>query len=90
MDRILVSIEISELGSETIKSMPELMKKELAYIDLWKTEQLLEHFYISVSKKEAVLIFKNVNEASCKEMIEILPYFPYMSKVEYLFLNQQF
>ena len=90
MDRILVSIAISDLGTESIKSTPDLMKKELAYIDLWKTQQLLESFYISVSKKEAVLIFKNLNEEKCKEMIETLPYFPYMSKIEYLYLNKQF
>ena len=31
-------------------------------------------------KKDAVLIFKNIDESKTKELIEILPYFPYMQK----------
>jgi hypothetical protein len=64
--------------------------KEMEYVNLWKSEGILESFYISVTKKEAVLIFKDIDEAKCKEMIEILPYFPYMSKIEYLGVDKQF
>lgn len=90
MYRIIVSIALSDSGIDTIKSTPELPKKEMEYVNLWKTEGILESFYISVTKKEAVLIFKEIDEAKCKEMIEILPYFPYMSKIEYLGVDKQF
>jgi hypothetical protein len=50
----------------------------------------LESFFISVSKKDAVLIFQNVDESRTKELIETLPYFPYMEKIDYHNLNKQF
>ncbi len=90
MNRILVLIALSDNGIEIIKSTPELPKKEMEFVDKWKEEQLLESFFISVSKKDAVLIFQNVDEHKAKELIETLPYFPYMAKIEYHNLNKQF
>ncbi|MBL7933511.1 MAG: hypothetical protein JNL60_16520 [Bacteroidia bacterium] len=90
MNRILVLITLSDSGIETIKSTPELPKKEMEYVNKWKSENILESFFISVSKKDAVLIFQNVDENKAKELISTLPYFPYMSKIEYHNLNKQF
>lgn len=90
MNRILVLITLSDSGIETIKSTPELPKKEMEFVHAWKAEQLLESFFISVTKKDAVLIFQNIDEGKAKELIEILPYFPYMSKIEYHNLDKQF
>jgi uncharacterized protein with GYD domain len=90
MNRILVLITLSDSGIETIKSTPELPKKEMEFVNQWKEEGVLESFFISVSKKDAVLIFQNVDEAKTRELIEILPYFPYMSNIEYHNLNKQF
>lgn len=90
MNRILVLITLSDSGIETIKSNPELPKREMEFVHQWKEESILESFFISVSKKEAVLIFQNVDEIRTKELIEILPYFPYMAKIEYHLLNKQF
>lgn len=90
MNRILVLITLSDSGIETIKSNPELPKKEMEFVNQWKQENILESFYISVSKKDAVLIFQNVDEARTKELIKILPYFPYMAKIDYHNLNKQF
>ena len=90
MFRILVLITLSDSGIEIIKSNPELPKKEMEFVNQWKEENILESFFISVTKKDAVLIFKDTNEARCKELIEILPYFPYMKKIEYHHLNKQF
>jgi hypothetical protein len=36
------------------------------------------------------LIFQNVDETRAKELIETLPYFPFMAKIEYHNLNKQF
>jgi len=90
MNRILVLITLSDSGIETIKSTPELPKKEMEFVNQWKQENILESFFISVSKKDAVLIFQNVDEPTTKELIETLPYFPYMSNIEYHNLNKQF
>jgi hypothetical protein len=90
MNRILVLINLSDNGIETIKSNPELPKKEMEFINLWKQEDLLESFFISVSKKDAVLIFKNIDESKTKELIKTLPYYPYMAKIDYHNLNKQF
>ena len=90
MNRILVIITLSDSGIETIKSNPELPKKEMEFVNQWKQESILESFFISVTKKDAVLIFQNVDEAKTKELIEILPYFPYMAKIEYHNLNKHF
>ena len=90
MNRILVLITLSDSGIETIRSTPELPKKEMEFVNEWKENNILESFFISVSKKDAVLIFQNVDEAKTKELIESLPYFPYMAKIEYHNLNKQF
>ncbi|MBK8955423.1 MAG: hypothetical protein IPM34_07705 [Saprospiraceae bacterium] len=90
MHRILVLITLSDSGISTIKSNPELPKREMEFVNQWKEENILESFFISVSKKDAVLIFQNVDEIKTKELIEALPYFPYMEKIEYHNLNKQF
>ena len=90
MNNILVFITLSDSGIETIKSNPELPKKEMEFINQWKEEGILESFFISVSRKDAVLLFREMDEARVKELIETLPYFPYMGKVEYHNLNKQF
>jgi len=90
MNRILVLITLSDTGIETIKSNPELPKKEMEFLNQWKEENILESFFISVAKKDAVLLFQNIDERTTRELIETLPYFPYMTKTEYHNLNKQF
>lgn len=90
MHRILVLITLSDSGIEIIKSNHELPEKEMELINQWKKESILENFFISVSKKSAVLIFKDTDEPNSKKLIESLPYFPFMSKIEYHDLNKQF
>ena len=86
----MVLITLSDSGIETIKSNPELPKKEMEFVNNWKGEGILESFFISVSKKDAVLIFRNIDESKTRELIEVLPYFPYMAEIEYHNLNKQF
>ena len=90
MSKILVLITLSDSGIETIKSTPDLPKKETEFVNLWREQEILESFFISVSKKSAVLIFKNIEENKTKKLIESLPYFPYMATIEYHNLDQQF
>lgn len=90
MNRILVLITLSDSGIETINSNPELPKSEMEFVNRWKEAGFLESFFISVSKKDAVLIFKNLDESTAKGLIGILPYFPHMAKIQYHHLNKQF
>lgn len=90
MNKVLVLITLSDSGIEIIKSTPELPKKEMEFISQWKEEAVLESFFISVSKKDAVLLFQTIDANKTKELIETLPYFPYMAKIEYYNLNKQF
>ncbi|MBS1488412.1 MAG: hypothetical protein JST43_12565 [Bacteroidetes bacterium] len=90
MNRILVLITLADNGIEQIKANPELPKKETEFVNQWKGEGLLESFYISISKKDAVLIFKSDDEIQIKKLIASLPYFPFMAKIEYHILAKQF
>lgn len=90
MNRILVLITLSGIGIDTIKSTPELPKRESEFVQRWKEEGLLESFFISLTKESAVLIFKNMDVIRAKEFIATLPYFPYMASIEYHNLNKQF
>ncbi len=90
MNRILVLITLSDSGIEIIKSNPELSKNEMKFVNQWKQENILESFFISAAKKDAVLIFQNINEKQTKELLATLPYFPFMEKIDYHNLNKQF
>ena len=90
MSQILVMITLSDSGIETIKSTPELPNREMEYVNKWKDDNILDSFYISVTKKDAVLIFKNVDEQEAKRLIACLPYFPYMTRIDYHILDKQF
>lgn len=90
MNRILVLITLLDSGIDIIKANPDLPKKEMEFVNQWKQDGILESFFISVSKKDAVLIFQNCNESQTKALIETLPYYPYMAKIDYHDLNKQF
>lgn len=90
MERIMVSISLSPDGMEKIKATPELQKAEMDFITTWKAEGILESFFITTSRTGAFLIFIGVGEARTRELIGGLPYFPYMSTVDYVALNKQF
>ena len=71
MTQILALITLSESGIVTIKSTPELPKKEMEYVNKWKEEGILENFFIPVSKKDAVLIFKNIDDKNFDKLINL-------------------
>ena len=90
MNRILVIINLFEGAVEKIKANPDLAKKEMEFVKQWQEEEILENFFITVSKTGAVLIFKNTDESKVKSLIEILPYFPFMAKIEYYNTDKHF
>ena len=90
MKRILVSITLSPEGMAHIRATPELQKAEMAFIERWKAEGILESFFISTDRTGAFLLFNGVERDRVKELIGILPYFPYMAKVDHFELDKQF
>ncbi len=90
MKRTLVSITLSPEGMGTIKATPELQLAEMQFIKDWKDEGILESFFVTTNRTGAFLIFNGMDSDRTKELIGGLPYFPYMSKVEYFELDKQF
>ena len=90
MKHILVSITLSPEGMSTIRADQGLQRAEMAFIEKWKAEGILENFYITTDRTGAFLIFNGVDGDRTKELIEGLPYFPYMSRVDYVELDKQF
>jgi len=85
----LIVVDVLKLD-DTPGSIYRFSKKEMEYVNHWKDENILESFFISVSKKEAVLILQNIDESKTKELIESLPYYPYMERIAYYNLKKQF
>jgi muconolactone D-isomerase len=56
----------------------------------WKEEGILESLFLRHSKNGAVLIFKGIDEAKAKELMETLPLFKLQKSVEYFSLIKQF
>ncbi len=90
MKRILVSITLSAEGMSTIRADQELQKAEMAFIEQWKAEGILESFFITTNRTGAFLLFSGLVLSKALELISILPYFPYMAKVDYFELDKQF
>ena len=90
MKHTLVSISLSPEGMEKIKANPELQKAEMQFINDWKEQGILESFFITTNRTGAFLIFMGVDGDRLRTLIEGLPYFPFMAKVEYVELDKQF
>ena len=90
MKRILVSITLSAEGMSTIRADQELQKAEMAFIEQWKAEGILESFFITTNRTGAFLLFSGLVLSKALELISILPYSPYMAKVDYFELDKQF
>ncbi len=90
MKRTLVSITLSPEGMGTIKATPELQQAEMQFINDWKEQGILESFFITTNRTGAFLVFNGVDGDRLRELIGNLPYFPFMSKVEYFELDKQF
>ena len=90
MKHILVSITLSPEGMAHIRATPELQKAEMAFVNQWKDEGILESFFISADRTGAFLLLSGLELGRAKELIGILPYFPYMAQVQYFELHKQF
>ncbi len=90
MKRVLALISISETSFEQLKADVDLQQREMQFIRQWQQQGILENFFVTASRTGAVLIFKSIDEPMAKQLIEILPYYPFMSEVQYFDLNKHF
>jgi len=82
---------ILTLDMENIpENFQEILKHEQEVVTKWKEEGILEHLFLRQTKNGAVLIFKDIDEAKAKELMETLPLYQLKKSVEYFNLMQQF
>ncbi len=72
------------------ENFQEILKHEQEVVSKWKEEGILEHLFLRQTKNGAVLIFKDIDEAKAKELMETLPLYQLKKSVEYFNLIQQF
>ena len=68
----------------------EIIKHEQEVISAWKADGLIEHLFLRPTRNGAVFVFKDVDEARAKELMESLPLFQFVQSVEYFPLMKQF
>jgi len=68
----------------------EIIKHEQVVVAKWKEEGILESLFLRDAKNGAILIFKGIDEARAKELMETLPLFKLQKSVEYFSLIKQF
>ena len=72
------------------ENFSEIIKHEQEVVAGWKQEGLLEHLFLRQGRNGAVLIFKEMDEAKVKELMETLPLYQLKKSIEYLPLIKQF
>lgn len=68
----------------------EILKHEQQVVAQWKQEGLLDHLYLRQTRNGALLVFKGVDEAKVRELMETLPLYKLKKSVEYFNLIKQF
>lgn len=87
--RLRVSMSLTPEGMAHIPATPDLQKAEMKFVNRWKEEGLLESFY-QHRPDGGVPAPEGCGVGRAKELIGMLPYFPYMAEVQYFELDKQF
>ena len=72
------------------ENFQEILKHEQEVVARWKAEGILEHLFLRQGRNGAVLIFKEMDEARARQLMETLPLYKIMLSVEYQSLIKQF
>ena len=72
------------------ENFQEILKVEQEIVAKWKEEGCLEHLYLREGRNGAVLIFKDVDDAQVKDLMQQLPFYKLSKSIEYLNLIMQF
>ena len=84
--QVILTLDMENLPS----NFPELLKQEQEVVADWKMQGFLEHLFLRQAKNGAVLIFKDLEEAQVKALMETLPFYQIKKSIEYYNLIQQF
>ncbi len=87
MKRVQVDIT-SNLSN--VPNLEELLQKEYAMVGQWKEQGILEHLFVKENAKGAILVFKDIEGNSVKELIPDLPLSRYFVNIEYQVLDKAF
>lgn len=88
MNRVMA---VLTLDTENLPgNFQEIIKHEQEVVAQWKAEGILDHLFLRQTRNGAVLIFKDMDEAKAKEMMEKLPLYPLRKTIEYFNLIKQF
>ena len=68
----------------------EIIKREQEVISVWKADGLIEHLFLRPTRNGAVIVFKDIDEARAKTLMESLPLYQFVLSVEYFPLMKQF
>ncbi len=68
----------------------EIIKHEKEIIAKWKSEGILDHFFLRQTRNGAVFIFKDIDEEKAKAFMATLPLYKLKKSVEYFNLIKQF
>ena len=84
--QVILTLDMENLPS----NFPELLKQEQEVVAVWRLEGFLEHLFLRAAKNGAILIFKDMEEAQVRALMETLPFYKIKKSIEYLNLIQQF
>lgn len=84
--QVILTIDTDNLPD----NFQEILKHEQEVVAQWKAQGILDHLFLRQARNGAILIFKDVDEAKVKELVESLPFFKIKKSVEYYNLVKQF
>jgi muconolactone D-isomerase len=82
----ILTIDTDNLPS----NFQEIIKHEQEVVAKWKAEGILEHLFLRQGRNGAVLIYKDIDEAKARKLMETLPLYKLKKSVEYFALIKQF
>jgi hypothetical protein len=68
----------------------EIIKHEQEVLAQWKDNDIVEHLFLRQTKNGAIIVFKNIDEAKAKELMETLPLYKFVKSIEYFQLMKQY
>lgn len=83
---VIFTIDTDNLPS----NFQEIIKHEQEVIAQWREDGIIEHLFLRQTKNGAVIVFKDIDEAKAKELMETLPLYQFVKSVEYFNLMKQF
>lgn len=84
--QVILTIDTENLP----ENFQDILKQEQEIVAQWKEEGIIDHLFLRQTKNGAIVIFKNIEEAKVKELMEILPLYKLKKSVEYFSLIKEY